>query len=199
MTQAYLGPAHLVDLRSPAEPGAAGRLHIVRLARDEDGLIASLPANSFLGVMIDGVQDGADVQRFGAALAVFEARSGLEDGSLILIARIASGAGLLALGSFANASSRLRGIAWDGEAFARDIGARSARTETGAWTALCATARSLVLAAAASAGVEAIDAPFADANEAGFRREAEEAARDGFRRKVALSPLQAKIAAEIFG
>ncbi len=60
-------------------------------------------------------------------------------------------------------------------------------------------ARSLCLAGAAAAQVQAIDTVYVDfRNEAGLRRECEEARRDGFTGKMAIHPAQVAIINEVF-
>ena len=60
-------------------------------------------------------------------------------------------------------------------------------------------ARSLCLAGAAAAQVQAIDTVYIDfRNEAGFRRECEEARRDGFTGKMLIHPAQVAVCNEVF-
>jgi citrate lyase subunit beta/citryl-CoA lyase len=60
-------------------------------------------------------------------------------------------------------------------------------------------ARSLCLAGAAAAQVPAIDTVYVDfRNDAGLRRECEEARRDGFTGKMAIHPAQVAVINEVF-
>jgi citrate lyase subunit beta/citryl-CoA lyase len=161
--------------------------------------LAALRPLAPTGVMLPRAEEGADLEHLGALLAVEEAKAGIEDGATRIIALVETGAALFGLIGFARASRRLAAIAWDGEALARDLGGEAPREADGRWTDPCQTARTLVLAAAADAGLPAIDSPFSGATEEAFRREAAVARRDGFAGKLALDARQAAIAAEIFG
>ena len=113
---------------------------------------------------------GADVQRWGAKLAVREARVGLAAGSTRIVARIGD-AGVLNLASFAGASPRLVALLLDGRGRAADV------------------LRRLVAVGAAAAGVVAIDS----AGDPRFLHEEAVRARDeGFSGKIATTPEQAK-------
>jgi citrate lyase subunit beta/citryl-CoA lyase len=195
MISAFLGATPIIFIDEPvAESPTLPLLYVDRAVE-----LGRLPPAPFAGLIIGGCVGAADVQRFGAALAVIEARRGLEDGALRIVAEIASGAGLLAISSLAGCSPRLDAIGWNGEAFARNLGARLARTADGAWIAPCATARSLTLTAAAAAGVASVDALFSGADPAAFRQEAEEAGRDGFTAKFAADAEQARVLRDVFG
>lgn len=195
MIPAFLGATPIISMNEPVADCAGAPLLYVDRAVE----LGRATATPLAGLIIGGCVGAADVQRFGASLAVIEARTGLEDGALRIVAEIASGVGLLAVSSLAGCSPRLDAIGWNGEAFARDIGARLARTADGAWIAPCATARSLTLAAAAAAGVPAIDALFSSADAAALRREAEEARRDGFTAKFSDGSEQARVLRDVFG
>jgi citrate lyase subunit beta/citryl-CoA lyase len=195
MISAFLGATPIIRVEAPITEGAGPALLYV----DRTVELALLPPAPLAGIIIGGCVGAADIQRFGAALAVIEARAGLDDGSLRIVAEIASGAGLLAMSSLPGCSQRLDAIGWNGEAFARGVGARFARTADGAWIAPCATARSLTLAAASAAGVAAVDSPFSGLDAAAFRLEAEEARRDGFTAKFANSAEQARVLKDVFG
>ena len=88
------------------------------------------------------VANAAEIQRLGARLAVAEAETGLPEGSLGILARIAAPRALFSLGEMRGASSRLTGLLWEPLNFAP--GAR-------------ASARVLVAIAAAAAETLAID------------------------------------------
>jgi len=150
------------------------------------------------GVVLTGAASGADVQHVAALLAVAEARAGLPDGALAILPCVDSAAAVLHLASLPGCSSRLEALLWDGEALARDVGAEAARDAEGSWTGCCSTARSLVLAAAAAAGVPAVDAPFRDPATGALRGEAEAARRDGFAGKIAVDAAQLAALADVF-
>ena len=147
------------------------------------------------GIMLPDAVGGADVARLGAMLAVREAEHGLEDGATRIVAvAAASGRGILALGSIAGSSPRLSAIGWDAHALRADLGGRTIRDETGAFTDPYRTARSLILFASAAARVDAIDTPHADfAEPDSLATQSRAARRDGFVGKMALNAAQVPV------
>jgi citrate lyase subunit beta/citryl-CoA lyase len=90
-------------------------------------------------------------------------------------------------------------MTWGAEDLSTEFGARANRDAQGRFLDPYRLARSLCLAGAAAAGVPAIDTVFVDfRNDAGFRRECEEACRDGFVGKMAIHPAQVPIINEVF-
>lgn len=178
-------PRLLVRLGPLDGPDAARDLSAVRRARPD-------------GVVLAGAETAADIQHLGALLAVEEAEAGLIDGSLRIVALVATSGGLFGMNALARASPRLDALAWDGEALALDLGAEEAREADGRWCDPCQTARTLTLAGAAHAGLAAIDASLSSPDPDAFRREAEAARRDGFSAKLALDAAQAAITNEVF-
>lgn len=172
---------------------------LVRVELDDERGILGLALRPCAAGVIAAVTGGRDVQRLAAMLAVAEAKSGLDPQSVAIVAEIASGAGLLAAGSLTGCSRRLAGVAWDGEAFARDIGAAAAREASGDWIGPCSLARATTLAVAAAAGTRAIDAVCSTLDADAFRREAETARRDGFAAKVARDRAQQAAVIAAFG
>ena len=107
-------------------------------------------------------------------------------------------AAMFALGGYAGAP-RLAAITWGGEDLAAGLGARANRLPDGTWDEPYRLARSLTLFAAGAAGVPAIDTVYVDfRNEAGLRRECEEARRDGFTAKMAIHPAQVAVINAVF-
>ncbi|HEY4738700.1 MAG TPA: aldolase/citrate lyase family protein, partial [Xanthobacteraceae bacterium] len=91
------------------------------------------------------------------------------------------------------------GMTWGAEDLSAELGARANRDEQGRFLDPYRLARSLCLAGAAAAAVPAIDTVFVDfRNDPGFRRECEEACRDGFVGKMAIHPAQVPIINEVF-
>lgn len=85
---------------------------------------------------------------------------------------------------------RLEGMMWGAEDLAAELGASRNRVE-GRPTQPFLLARNLMLMAAKAAGVLAIDTIYADfRDQAGLRREADEACADGFDSKAAIHPAQ---------
>ena len=96
-------------------------------------------------------------------------------------------------------SKRLNGLTWGAEDLSVELGAEANRDRDGHFLAPYQLARSLCLAGAAAAQVQAIDTVYVDfRNEAGLRREFEEARRDGFIGKMAIHPAQVAIINEVF-
>ena len=141
----------------------------------------------------------ASVQQLSAKLAVREADLSLADGATRIIAVADTAQSLFHMGSYRGSSARLIGIAWSAESLRAEIGAETDRDPPGGYFGPYRMARDLTLLAATSAGVAAIDAPFADPRDAqGLRAEALAARRDGFAGKLAIGAAQAAVINEIF-
>ena len=151
-------------------------------------------------IMLPKAQGGAAIIHADAKLVVREAQNNLPDGHIkILPIATETAAALFLVGTFAGASARLIGMTWGAEDLSAELGARANRDAQGCFLDPYRLARSLCLAGAAAAGVPAIDTVFVDfRNEAGFRRECEDACRDGFVGKMAIHPAQVPIINDVF-
>ncbi len=151
-------------------------------------------------IMLPKAEGGAALVHADGKLAVREAQNDLPDGHIkILPIATETAAALFAVGTFAGASARLIGMTWGAEDLSAELGARANRDAQGRFLDPYRLARSLCLAGAAAAAVPAIDTVFIDfRNDAGFRRECEEACRDGFVGKMAIHPAQVPIINEVF-
>ena len=151
-------------------------------------------------IMLPKAEGGAALVHADAKLAVREAQSDLPDGHIKLLPiATETAAALFMVGTFAGVSSRLIGMTWGAEDLSAELGARANRDAQGRFLDPYRLARSLCLAGAAAAAVPAIDTVFVDfRNDAGFRRECEEACRDGFVGKMAIHPAQVPIINEVF-
>ena len=151
-------------------------------------------------IMLPKAEGGAAIVHAAAKLAVREAQSDLPDShNKILPIATETAAALFMVGTFAGARARLIGMTWGAEDLSAELGARANRDEQGRFLDPYRLARSLCLAGAAAAAVPAIDTVFVDfRNHAGFRRECEEACRDGFVGKMAIHPAQVPIINEVF-
>ena len=151
-------------------------------------------------IMLPKAEGGAAIVHAAAKLAVREAQSDLPDSHIkILPIATETAAALFMVGTFAGARARLIGMTWGAEDLSAELGARANRDEQGRFLDPYRLARSLCLAGAAVAAVPAIDTVFIDfRNDAGFRRECEEACRDGFVGKMAIHPAQVPIINEVF-
>jgi citrate lyase subunit beta / citryl-CoA lyase len=151
-------------------------------------------------IMLPKAGGGPSVVHADAKLAVREATSNLPDGHIKIIAiATETAASLFVAGTFAHASARLTGLTWGAEDLSAELGAQANRDAQGRFLDPYRLARVLCLAAAASAGVPPIDTVYVDfRDEKGFRRECEEALRDGFTGKMAIHPAQVPIVNEVF-
>jgi citrate lyase subunit beta/citryl-CoA lyase len=151
-------------------------------------------------IMLPKAEGGAAIVHAAAKLAVREAQSDLPDSHIkILPIATETAAALFMVGTFAGARARLIGMTWGAEDLSAELGARANRDEQGRFLDPYRLARSLCLAGAAAAAVPAIDTVFVDfRNDAGFRRECEEACRDGFVGKMAIHPAQVPIINDVF-
>jgi citrate lyase subunit beta / citryl-CoA lyase len=151
-------------------------------------------------IMLPKAEGGAAVVHADAKLAVREAISGLPDGHVkILALATETAASLFLTGTFAGASARLSGLTWGAEDLSAELGAQANRDTDGRFLEPYRLARVLCLAGASAAGVPALDTVYVDFRDhAGFRRECEEACRDGFAGKLAIHPAQVPVINEVF-
>jgi citrate lyase subunit beta/citryl-CoA lyase len=163
---------------------------------DLDAVVAGAPD----AIMLPKAEGGASIVHLDAKLAAREAVHGLADGQIRILALTTETAKALFLaGTYAGASARLVGLTWGAEDLSAELGAETNRDADGRFLDPYRLARSLCLAAAAAAEVQAIDTVYVDfRNPAGLRREAEEARRDGFTAKLAIHPAQVDIINAVF-
>jgi citrate lyase subunit beta/citryl-CoA lyase len=140
------------------------------------------------------------VVHLDAKLAVREAQHDLPDSHVRILALATETAKALFLaGTFAGASARLTGLTWGAEDLSAELGAEANRDAEGGFLDPYRLARSLCLAGAAAAEVQAIDTVYVDFRNAdGLRRETEAARRDGFTAKMAIHPAQVPVINEVF-
>ena len=152
------------------------------------------------GIVLPKVEGGADVAMLSAMLAVREARAGIADGATRIIAIATETApALFALGSYRGASARLAALTWGAEDLSVALRAEANRDPRGRLGDPYRLARSLCLAGAAAAEIDALDtilANFRDFN--ALEAEALAARRDGFTGKLAIHPDQVRIINEVF-
>ncbi|MBO3760205.1 hypothetical protein [Ciceribacter sp. L1K22] len=117
---------------------------------DEIAIAAQVRAD---GIVQCGIRDGSDLQHLHSLMAVEEARGGLDQGALAIVAELGdTPLGVLQAASLAGKTPRLAALVFDPEALAAATGAR----EIGGSATL--TGRGLALMAAASAGVPVFEA-----------------------------------------
>jgi citrate lyase subunit beta / citryl-CoA lyase len=163
---------------------------------DLDVIVAGRP----VAIMLPKAEGGVAVTHCDAKLTAREAIHGLPEGSIKIVAIATETAKALFLaGTFAGSSPRLSGLTWGAEDISAEVGAEANRDKDGNFLDLYRLARALCIAGAAAAKVQAIDTVYVDfRNEAGLRRECEEARRDGFTGKMAIHPAQIPIINEVF-
>ena len=163
---------------------------------DLDAVVAGRPD----AVMLPKAEGGPAVAHLDAKLAAREAIHGLPEGAIRIIALATETAKALFLaGTYGDASARLAALSWGAEDLSADLGAETNRDREGCLTEPFRFARTLCLAGAAAARVEAIDTVFVDYRDGeGLRRESEAARRDGFAGKLAIHPGQVAIINEVF-
>jgi citrate lyase subunit beta / citryl-CoA lyase len=152
------------------------------------------------GIMLPKAEGGAAVVHLDAKLTANEAIHGLPDGGIDIIALATETAAALFLtGTFAGASARLKGLTWGAEDLSAELGAEANRDHEGRFLDPYRLARSLCLAGAAAARVQAIDTVAVDfRNLERLRRDYQEARRDGFTGALAIHPAQVAIINEVF-
>lgn len=167
------------------------RINGLQTGLTDDDLDAVVPVRPD-AIMLPKAEGGASIVHADAKLTAREAIYGLDDGHIRIVALATETAAALFLtGTFAGASKRLIGLTWGAEDLSAELGAETNRDSDGRFLDPYRLARVLCLAGAASAKVDAIDTVYVDyRNEAGLRRECEEARRDGFTAKLAIHPAQ---------
>jgi citrate lyase subunit beta / citryl-CoA lyase len=163
---------------------------------DLDAVIAARPD----AIMLPKAEGGASIMHADAKLATREALAGLPDGHVKIVAIATETAqSLFVAGTYRAASPRLTALTWGAEDLSADLGAEANRDAEGRFLDPYRLARTLCLAAAAAAEVPALDTVYVDfRNEAGLRRECEEARRDGFQGKMAIHPAQVATINDVF-
>lgn len=189
----------LATHRGPGTPKLIVRVNALDTGLTDADLDAIVPFAPS-AIMLPKAQGGTDVQHLSVKLSVREAERGLPADAISIIPIVTeTAAAMFQLGSYRNASARLMAITWGAEDLAADIGAETNRFDDATYTPPFALARNLMLFAAASAEVDAIDTVFANFRDSdGFRRECLAARRDGFVAKMAIHPDQVTIINEVF-
>ncbi len=151
------------------------------------------------GIVLPKSESGAEVTLLDARLSVREALHRIADGTTRVLPIVTeTGRAVFGLGSYRGSSARLAGLTWGAEDLSAETGAQQSRND-GEWTAPFQTVRSLVLFAAAAAGVAAIDTVHTDFHDLeGLARDCETALRDGFSGKLAIHPDQVPLINDAF-
>ena len=197
----------------PGEKDTARAMMTETLARPSTGMLrfvrvhpagtaaieADLPAviqPGLNGLTLTKVHCPEDVLRVSAILDEQEGRVGLQRGSVQLLATIESARGLVQAAAIAAASPRLVGLMFGAEDFAMDLGMFNVR-QGEARDFLYA--RSALVVAAASEGLQAIDRVYVDfRNPAGLEQDTRFARDLGFTGKALIHPAQIEVVEKVF-
>lgn len=153
------------------------------------------------GIMLPKAVSPDDVQRLSHYLDAFESAHGLDAGSIRILPLTTETANAsFHLGEYAKFESpRLVGLSWGAEDLSAALGASTNRDASGEWSFTYKVARSLMLMAAHSAGVQAIETLYADfRDEEGLLRSSREARAEGFVGRLAIHPAQVEVINEGF-
>lgn len=161
-------------------------------------LAAVVPAG-LGGVMLPKARHGTDVERLDRYLSDLEVGAGVERGTTQVIALVTETAqSMFTTGTYAGAP-RLAALSWGAEDLADAVGAADNRNADGTYAFTFEMARSFCLLGAAAAGVVAVETIHGDfRDEAGLRRRALQARRDGFRGMLAIHPAQVQVINDAF-
>ncbi len=148
------------------------------------------------GLTLTKVHCPEDVSQVSAMLDEREDRAGLRRGSVRLLATIESAKGLIQAAAIAASSPRLVGLMFGAEDFAMDLGMFNLRQgEAGDFL----YARSALVVAAASEGLQAIDRVYLDIrNPAGLEQDTRLARDLGFTGKALIHPAQIEVVETVF-
>jgi citrate lyase subunit beta/citryl-CoA lyase len=160
---------------------------------------AIVPAKPF-GFVLPKPDSADDLKRAAGDISTIAAVEGSEL-EVLRILPIASETpiSIFRMDSYVNSGPELAGLTWGAEDLSAAVGAINCRTETGALTPLYDMARSLCVAAAAAAGVDAIETVYPDFRDLeGLREYAKRGRRDGFVGMMAIHPSQVSVINEVF-
>ena len=203
----------LEDGVPPGEKNTARAMMAETLARPSSGMLrfvrihpagtkemeADLPAvirPGLDGLTLTKVNCPEDVLRVSAVLDEREEQAGLQRGSVRLLATIESARGLIQAAAIAASSPRLVGLMFGAEDFAMDLGMFNVRQgEAGDFL----YARSALVVAAASEGLQAIDRVYLDIRSpTGLERDTRLARDLGFTGKALIHPAQIEVVERVF-
>jgi citrate lyase subunit beta / citryl-CoA lyase len=186
-------------MASASRPYMMVRVNGLQTGLTDADLDAIAPAKPD-AIMLPKAEGGASVVHADAKLAVREATCDLPDGHIkILPIATETAAAMFLAGTFAGSSARLIGLTWGAEDLSAELGAQANRDAQGNFLDPYRLARALCIAGAAAAAIPAIDTVYVDfRNSDGFRRECEDACRDGFTGKMAIHPAQVPIINDVF-
>jgi citrate lyase subunit beta/citryl-CoA lyase len=163
---------------------------------DLDAVVAGAPD----GIVIPKPDSAADLVALDALLTLREAAAGVEPGRIrVMPVATETPASVFGLGSYTAATPRLAALTWGAEDLPAAVGAAVNRMADGHYTDLCRIVRSFTIAAAANAGVPAIETvypAFRDLD--GLKAYAAQGRAEGFTGMMAIHPDQVAVIAEVF-
>jgi citrate lyase subunit beta/citryl-CoA lyase len=163
--------------------------------------LAAVTLPGLAGIMQPKTRSAGDIVQLGHGLDALEARAGIVSGTVKIVpVATETPQAMLTMHSFATTPlPRLAGVTWGAEDLSSAIDAVANRDEDGSLSPLYQWAHSLCLAAAAAAGVPAIDTLHADFRDAaGLAAACRASRRRGFRGRVAIHPDQVAIINEAY-
>ncbi|OWJ77379.1 HpcH/HpaI aldolase/citrate lyase family protein [Haematobacter missouriensis] len=190
-------------VRTMLEEGSCGPALWVRVNALDTGMtledLAAVMPLAPAGIVLPKAAGAADVERLATWLDAFEVSGRLAHGMTGIIAVATETAeAVMGLGSYRDASPRLRGLMWGAEDLAASLGATTNAVD-GVFTEPFRLARNLCLMAAASAGVAAIDTVSINLSDLALvEEEARAARRDGFTAKAVIHPGHVEIVNQAF-
>lgn len=152
------------------------------------------------GIVIPKPDSAADLAALDLQLSALEAGAGLPQGGIrVMPVATETPASVFGLGSYTAATPRLAALTWGAEDLPAAVGASVNRMPDGSYTDLCRIVRSLTIAAAANAGVPAIETVYpAFRDLEGLRAYAAQGRREGFTGMMAIHPDQIAVITEVF-
>jgi citrate lyase subunit beta/citryl-CoA lyase len=157
--------------------------------------LAAVAGGRPYGIMLPKTDSGADVVTLEHYLTAFEAASGLPIGEILIFAVVTeTPKALFNLGTYAGISPRLAAMTWGAEDLSTALGASTKQDEDGSLAFTYRLARSLCLAGAKAAGVEAVDTLWSDFRDPdGLEKDSAAARKAGFNGKIAIHPDQVAV------
>jgi citrate lyase subunit beta / citryl-CoA lyase len=189
----------LAGAPGPRTPALWVRINPLQGEYALEDLAAVLPGRPD-GIVLPKPDGAQDVVRLGRYLDALEVAFGLSRGGVpILPIATETPASVFALGGYAEVGPRLAGLTWGAEDLPAAVGAEGGRTPDGGLSDLCRLVRSLCVAAAASAGVGAIETVYPGFRDLdGLRTYAEAGRREGFVGMMAIHPGQVAVINAVF-
>jgi citrate lyase subunit beta/citryl-CoA lyase len=184
------------SLRAPRQQQIYVRINPLATDMALPDLAAIMPAAPD-GIVLPKPDSGADVEKLALYLDAFEAAHHLTPGATkILPIATETAKSIFALNTYTH--PRLAALTWGAEDLPAAVGAAAGRNADGTLTDLCRLARSLTIAAAAIAGIPALETVFPDfKNLTALRATATAARHDGFSGMLAIHPAQVPIINEV--